>query len=169
MRRLDRAQCPDRESAGRLAGSRFFISPNAAALFPGAFLISQSTSGRHALCCAASDEGEYTKELAKLEMQPKRKPGEAQSEPKPGPPGPATFDAAARTLSIAALPAHATSLVAFRRPAGGTTVEAGVSTNATVSVVSYGPLVPGVSYTTWVEGANSRGRGPKSNEVIFLA
>jgi hypothetical protein len=118
---------------------------------------------------AASDDGEYTKELAKIGMQPKRMPGQAQSEPKPDAPGTATFDAAARTLTIPSLPDYATSLIAYRQPAGGDPVEAGVSTDTTVSVVTYGPLMPGVTYTLWVEGSNSRGQGPKSNIVNYTA
>jgi hypothetical protein len=118
---------------------------------------------------AASDDGEYTEELAKIGMQPKRLPGQAQSEPKPDAPGAATFDAANRTLTVPALPAHATSLIAFRQPPGGPVVDAGVSTTATVSVVTYGALVPGVTYTLWVEGSNSRGEGPKSNVISYTA
>jgi hypothetical protein len=118
---------------------------------------------------AGSDDGEYSKELAKIGLQPKRMPGEAQPEPKPDAPGTVTFDPATRTLTVTALPGHATSLIAYRQPAGGEVVEAGVSTGTTVSVVSYGPLMPGVTYTLWVEGSNSRGQGPKSNVITFTA
>ena len=41
---------------------------------------------------------------------------EAEPEPFPDPAGTATFDAATSTLSVPALPAHATSLRAFRSP-----------------------------------------------------
>ena len=44
---------------------------------------------------------------------------------------------------------------------------AGVSTTPTVSVVGIAPLTPGVSYTVWVVGVNSRGEGPESNKITF--
>jgi hypothetical protein len=72
-------------------------------------------------------------------------------------------------VTIPSLPAHATSLIAYRQLAGGDPVEAGVSTDTTVSVVTYGPLMPGVTYTMWVEGSNSRWQGPKSNIVSYTA
>lgn len=118
---------------------------------------------------AASDDGEYTKELSKMGLRPKRLSGQAQAEPKPDAPGTGTFDAAGRTLTTPAVPAHATSLIACRQPAGGAAVQTDVSTGTSVSVVTYGPLVPGVTYTFRVEGTNSPGEGPKSNVITFAA
>ena len=63
---------------------------------------------------------DQTPELAKIGKQPRRPPGGAEPQPLPDAPGPATFDAATSTLSVPALPAHATSLRAFRKPLGGT-------------------------------------------------
>ena len=119
--------------------------------------------------CAASDEGESTPELAKIGMQPKRAPGEAQPQPLPEAPGAATFNPATRELTILALPAHASFLRAFRQPAGAPAVSAGVSATPTVSVVGITPLTPGVTYQMWVVGENSRGTGPESNKVTFTA
>ena len=75
------------------------------------------------------------------------------------------INAAASTLSVPALPAHATSLRAFRKPAGGTAELAGTSTTTTVSVLAAGPLTPGVTYEFWLVGHNFRGDGPESNHV----
>ena len=69
------------------------------------------------------------------------------------------------SIAIPALPDHATSLVAFRRPAGGTAVVAGDSLTNIVSVVGTGPLTPGVTYEFWLTGHNSRGNGPESPHV----
>lgn len=119
---------------------------------------------------SATDDGEYTKELKKINMQPRRMPGKAQPEPLPGAPGAVTYDSATRTLTITGgLPQHATSAVAYRQPAGGTPVEAGVSIDGTVSLVQFEPLDPTVSYSAWIEPANSRGHGPKSNVINFTA
>ena len=96
---------------------------------------------------------------------PRRDRGEAEPEPFPDPAGTATFDAATSTLSVAALPLHATSLRAFRKPAGGTAELAGTSTTTTVSVLAAGPLTPGVTYEFWLVGHNFRGDGPESNHV----
>jgi hypothetical protein len=119
--------------------------------------------------CAASDDIESTPELAKIGMQPKRAPGDAQPQPLPDAPGAASFDAATRQLTIPALPAHATFIRAYRKPAGGAVESAGVSNSASVSVVGITPLTPGVTYTLWVVGENSRGQGPESNHVTFTA
>ena len=62
-------------------------------------------------------------------------------------------------------PDHATTLRAFRQPAGGTAELAGTSTTTTVSVVAAGPLTPGVTYEFWIVGHNSQGDGPESNHV----
>ena len=80
-----------------------------------------------------------------------------------------TFNAATRELTVAALPANATSIRAFRKPAGGDAEQAGVSTTTTVSVTAFAPLTPGVSYEVWLVGKNSRGDGPESNKVTFTA
>jgi len=113
----------------------------------------------------ASDDEDQTPELAKIGKQPRRDRGEAEPEPFPDPAGTATFDAATSTLSVPALPAHATSLRAFRKPAGGTAELAGTSTTTTVSVIAAGPLTPGVTYEFWLAGHNFRGDGPESNHV----
>lgn len=119
--------------------------------------------------CSASDDGERTTELAKINMQPKRLPGDAQPQPLPDAPGAATFNAATRELTIPAMPAHTSFLRAKRQPAGGTVTDAGVSTDTTVSVVGIAPLTPGVSYQVWLVGVNSRGEGPESNKITFVA
>lgn len=119
--------------------------------------------------CSASDDGDYTPELAKIGRQPRREAGAAQEQPLPGAPGTATFNAGALTLSVPALPEHGTSLRAFRKPAGGEPELAGTSTGTTVSVVGSGPLTPGVTYELWVVGHNFRGDGPESNHVSHTA
>ncbi len=119
--------------------------------------------------CSASDDEDQTPELAKIGKQPRRDKGEAEPEPYPDAPGTATLDAMALTLSIPALPDHATSIRAFRKPAGGTAVLAGTSSDTTVSVVAMGPLTPGVVYELWVVGHNFRGDGPESNHVTHTA
>ena len=119
--------------------------------------------------CSQSDDGEKTAELARIGFQPKRDAGDAQPQPLPGAAGAATWNAATRELSMAALPEHATSLRAFRKPAGGEAEPAGVSTGTTVSVVAYAPLTPGVHYEVWLAGHNSRGDGPESARVTFTA
>lgn len=118
---------------------------------------------------SASDDGDKTLELARIGMQPRRNPGEAQPQPLPGPAGTATFDPATRLLTVPAMPAHATSLRAYRQPAGGPISFAGASATTSVSVVGFIPLTPGVTYTAWVVGKNSRGEGPISNKITFTA
>jgi len=103
--------------------------------------------------------------LAQTAEQPRRDRGEAEPEPFPDPAGTATFDAATSTLSVPALPAHATSLRAFRQPLGGTAELAGTSTTTTVSVLAAGPLSPGVTYEFWLVGHNFQGDGAESNHV----
>ena len=123
---------------------------------------------RHAYC-AASVDVESTPELAKINMQPRRAPGDAQPQPQPDAPGAATFNAATRELTVPTMPAHASFIRAYRQPAGGPAVSAGVSSTATVSVVGNTPLTLGVTYTLWVVGENSRGTGPESNKVSYTA
>lgn len=118
--------------------------------------------------CASSDDEDTTPELAKIGKQPRRDKGEAGG-PVPGAPGTATFDAAAKTLSVPAMPEGATSLRAYRKAAGGEAELAGTSTGTTVSVVGVGPLTPGVTYELWVAGHNSQGDGPESNHVTHTA
>jgi hypothetical protein len=65
------------------------------------------------------------------------------------------------------MPDHASFLRAYRQPAGGPAVVAGVSSTVVVSVVGISPLTPSVSYQGWVVGVNSRGEGPESNKVSF--
>ncbi len=119
--------------------------------------------------CSASDDTDRTPELTKIGMQPRRLPGEAEAQPLPDAPGTATFNSTTLELSIPAFPAHATSIRAFRKPAGGTAEMCGTSVITTVSVVALGPLTPGVTYELWVVGHNSRGDGPESNHVSHTA
>lgn len=118
--------------------------------------------------CSASDDEDQTTELAKIGKQPRRDAG-AASGPVPGAPGAATFDATAKTLSVPAMPSGATTLRAYRKPAGGVAELAGTSTGTTVSVVGVGPLTVGVTYELWVAGHNSDGDGPGSNHVSHTA
>ena len=118
--------------------------------------------------CSASDDEDQTTELAKIGKQPRRDAG-AASGPVPGAPGAATFDATAKTLSVSAMPSGATTLRAYRKPAGGVAELAGTSTSTTVSVVGVGPLTVGVTYELWVAGHNSDGDGPGSNDVSHTA
>ena len=118
---------------------------------------------------SASDDGDQTPELAKIGMQPRRDPGDAQPLPAPDAPGTATFNPATRELTIPAMPNHATFLRCYRQPAGGPETVAGVSNTTTVSAVGFVPLTPGVTYDAWVVGANSRGEGPASNRITFTA
>lgn len=119
--------------------------------------------------CCASDERESTPELARIGFQPKRGPGEAETQLLPDAPGPVTYDAIARTLLVNALIAHATFYRAFRQPAGGQPELAGESDTTTVSVVQFSPLTPGVTYEFWLVGVNSRGEGPESNHITHVA
>ena len=99
--------------------------------------------------------------------QPRRDAGAAQ--PLPAAPGPATFDAVALSLTVSALPDHATTLRAFRRPAGGTAELTGTSATTTVSLTELGPLTTGVTYEFWLVGHNSQGVGPQSNHASHVA
>lgn len=118
---------------------------------------------------SASDDRDQTAELAKIGLQPRRDPGQAQPQPLPEAPGTATFNAATRELTIPDLPAHATSIKGWRQPAGGAAEVAGVSVGVTVSIGDFSPPVPGVTYQVWVTGHNSRGDGPAGNKVTFTA
>jgi hypothetical protein len=131
--------------------------------------LEQANSRVRLAYCAASDDGESTPELAKIGMQPKRDPGQAQPQPLPVAPGTATFNNATRELTIPAMPDHASFIRAYRQPAGGSKVVAGVSGTTVVSVVGLSPLTPGVTYQAWVVGVNSRCEGPESNKVTFTA
>lgn len=119
--------------------------------------------------CWASDDLDQTAELAKIGRQPRRDAGAAAAQPLPAAPGPATFDATALSLTVSALPDHATTLRAFRRPAGGTAELAGTSATTTVSLTEIGPLTPGVTYEFWLVGHNSQGDGPQSNYITHVA
>ena len=119
--------------------------------------------------CGASDAQDRTPELRKIGLQPRRLPGEAQAGDLPLAPGAVTHDAAARTLAVAALPEHATSVRAFRQVLGGPVVLAGTSPTGTVSYVAASPLTPGASYTVWLTGHNSEGDGPQSQVFTFTA
>ncbi len=115
--------------------------------------------------CSRSDARDQTDELTKIGFTPRRDPGDAQETPFPGATGTTTFDAAALTLALAALPANATTIRAFRKVLGGDPELAGTSNTTTVSVVQLGPLTPGATYEFWVVGHNHRGDGPESNHV----
>ena len=119
--------------------------------------------------CSASDDLDQTPELVKIGRQPRRDSGAAAAQPLPAAPGPATFVAAALSLTVSALPDHATTLRAFRRPAGGTAELAGTSATTTVSLTDIGPLTSGVTYEFWLVGHNSQGDGPQSNHVSHVA
>ena len=114
-------------------------------------------------------DGERAKVLALYNFQPQRDPGEAQSLPLPAAPGTAAFNGGTRLLTIPDLPEHATSIVAWRQVAGAEPEQCGISDTNEVSVADVSPLVPGVTYTLWVTGHNSRGDGPASNKITFTA
>ena len=114
-------------------------------------------------------ETESAAVLALYNFQPRRDPGDAQPQPLPGVPGTATFDAATRLLSVAALPEHATSLVAWRQAAGGEPEAVGISDTTSVSISDVSPVTSGVTYQLWVTGRNSRGDGLPSNKVNWTA
>jgi hypothetical protein len=83
-----------------------------------------------------------TPELSQAAEQPRR--GRAATVPQPGRHG--DLDHRDQRALVPALPAHATSLRAFRKPAGGTAELAGTSTTTAVSVLAAGPLTAGVTY-----------------------
>ena len=119
--------------------------------------------------CSCTDEGEGDPFLARMDFQPKRDPGDAQPQPKPAAAGTATFDAATRILTIAALPEHATSIRAWRQSLGGAPEPCGISETTSVSAADVSPFIPGVTYDVWVTGHNSAGDGPGSNKIRFTA
>ena len=119
--------------------------------------------------CAASNDLDQTPELANIGRQPRRDAGDAAAAPKPAAAGTATFDATALTLTLPALPDHATTLRAIRQPAGGVAEVCGTSTTTTVSVTDLSPLTPGVTYEFWLVGHNSQGDGPESNHMTHVA
>ena len=121
------------------------------------------------LYCFANDLGEGNPELERILFPRKRKPGEAQTQPRPDPCGTATWDAAQRLLSVTALPAHATFLVAWRQALGGQPEEAGISDTESVLASQFSPFMPGATYDLWVAGRNSRGDGEASNKVRWTA
>ena len=51
----------------------------------------------------------------------------------------------------------------------GTAEPAGTSGTTTVSLTDLGPLTPGVTYEFWLVGHNSRGDGPESDHVTYVA
>ena len=132
-------------------------------------LLAQSNSRVRFFYCQASDALDQTPELAKIGMQPRRDRGAAQPQPLPEAAGTAVWNGAAHTLTIPALPAHATSLRGWRQALGDQPEIGGVSTGTTVSVVSISPLTVGATYDVWVTGRNSRGDGPESNKTRFTA
>ncbi len=119
---------------------------------------------------SCNDLGEYNPELARYDFQPKRDPGDAQPQPKPGAiTGTPTWDAGARTLTIAALPEHARRLKAWRKIAGGDWEPCGLSDTTTVDAAETSPFIPGGVYELAVSGFNSAGDGPRSASVSWTA
>ncbi len=119
--------------------------------------------------CAGGDEGEYTVELALIGDQPKRLPGDAQPQPFPDDAGASTFNGPTREITVVVFPAHASSIVAFRKPLGGAEEQCGVSVNSIVGVSDFSPMVPGVTYELSWAGKNSRGFGKRSAAISFTA
>ncbi len=64
---------------------------------------------------------------------------------------------------------RATTLRAFRRPAGGIAELVGTSATTSVSLTELGPLTTGVTYEFWLVGHNSQGDGPQSNHLARVA
>lgn len=119
---------------------------------------------------SCNDLGEYNPELARYDFQPKRDPGAAQPQPKPGAiVGVPTWNAGARTLTIAALPEHARRLKAWRKIAGGEWEPCGLSDTTTVDAAETSPFIPGGVYELAVSGFNSAGDGPRSVSVSWTA
>jgi len=117
--------------------------------------------------CAASDEGEMNPELGRVGLHTHRAP--ANLPPLPDAPGTAVFQAATRQLSIPALPARASALVAWRKQKDGAVELAGISIASAVGVSNFSPLAPGVAYEMWATGRNASGDGPESGHVTFTA
>ncbi len=119
---------------------------------------------------SCNDLGEYNPELARYDFQPKRDPGAAQPQPKPGAiVGVPTWNAGARTLTIAALPEHARRLKAWRKIAGGEWEPCCLSDTTTVDAAETSPFIPGGVYELAVSGFNSAGDGPRSVSVSWTA
>ena len=119
---------------------------------------------------SCNDLGEYNPELAVYDFQPKRDPGEAQPQPKPGAiSGTPTWNAGARTLTVVALPEHARRIRAWRKIAGGEWEPSGVSDTTTVDAAETSPFIPGGVYELAVSGYNSAGDGPRSASVSWTA
>lgn len=114
------------------------------------------------LYCGASDDEDKTTELTRIGRQPRRDPGDAQGQPLPEVPISVSFDEVGLTLSVDELPAHATSIRAYRLAEGGVAEVAGESDSTMVSLEETGPLTPDVTYSFWLVGVNSSGEGPES-------
>ena len=121
---------------------------------------------------SASDAGDRTPELKRIGLQPRRLPGEASDGVVPGTPGNATLNAAAHTLTIAALPERANSIRVYRQkvatpttPAGEPEL-AGVSLSTTVNFTQIGPMDAGVGYEVWVVGYDGTDEGPEGNHLV---
>ena len=134
----------------------------------GANLEALNSQVRH-FYSSASKQRDQTPELARINFQPRRDRGDARPQPLPDGAGTATYDEANRTFTLADMPAHATSLRAYRQAAGGQPELAGVSASPTISIVGFTPLTPGVVYSGWVVGKNARGEGAASNHLTFTA
>lgn len=126
--------------------------------------------------CSASDDEDFTPELAKIGKQPRRKAGtvgggdeSGEEEPLPGVPGPVAFDETTLTLSVTEMPANATTIRAYRQAEGGQAELAGESATIDVSVVNTGALTPDVTYEFWLVGSNLAGDGPESERIQFTA
>ena len=80
-----------------------------------------------------------------------------------------TWDAAKRTLSVAAMPENATRLELWRRHSGGAgeLLAVGETDALSVAVPSAISFETGTSYEIWFQGRNSRGSGPESPVVVW--
>lgn len=120
--------------------------------------------------CSCNDLGEANPILALYDFQPKRDPGQAQPQPKPAPITTApTWAAFTRTLSVPALPEHATRLKAWRKIAGGEWEPCGLSDTTSVDAAETSPFIPGGVYELAVSGYNSMGDGPRSPSISWTA
>lgn len=129
-------------------------------------LLSAVSRVRHHYC-TASDEREMNPELARIGLPPESNGTPAA--PLPEAPGEVHFLPGTGQLTLAALPARAQVLVAWRQPSGGAAEVAGVSIETAVGGSNFSPLQPGTTYTFWVTGRNASGDGPASNPVNFTA
>ena len=119
--------------------------------------------------CSCNDLGEYNPELARYGFQPKRDPGAAQPQPKPGPSQTPTWNSGARTLTVTAFPDHSRKIKAWRKIAGGEWEPCGLSDTLTVDAAETSPFIPGGVYELAVSGYNSAGDGPRSASVSWTA